>query len=112
LLKAIDFINESLMLFKFESTKNTCKFGQLKDRETKIIYQKKKKNVWRQHEMDAAVMILWWRRHPNSNAVICNPAGNNLIIEQLCKQSISSIFHSNIVLIPSICAKKSWEIIK
>jgi len=31
------------MLFKFESTKNTCKFGQLKDRETKIIYQKKKK---------------------------------------------------------------------
>jgi hypothetical protein len=85
LLKAIDFINGSLMLFKFESTKNTCKFGQLKDRETKIIYQKKKKNVWRQHEMDAAVMILRRQRHPNSNAVICNPAANNLIIEQICK---------------------------
>jgi hypothetical protein len=70
------------MLFKFESSKHTCKFGQLKDRETKTIYPKKKKNVWRQHEIDAAVIILWWQRHPNSNAVICN----NLIIEQAHKK--------------------------
>jgi len=33
------------MLFKFESSKHTCKFGQLKDRETKTIYPKKKKKV-------------------------------------------------------------------
>jgi hypothetical protein len=58
------------MLFKFESSKHTCKFGQLKDRETKTIYPKKKKKVWRQHEIDAAVIILRWQRHPNSNAVI------------------------------------------